>query len=70
MKNGTITMTDGRIVGYADYGSPSETAVVWCHGGPGSRLEPAFYADAVSIAASEGILSYRTSVQCSRSRRK
>jgi pimeloyl-ACP methyl ester carboxylesterase len=30
MKNGTITMNDGRIVGFADYGSPCETAVVWC----------------------------------------
>jgi len=34
-----IELPDGRSVGYADYG-PGDTAVVWCHGGPGSRLEP------------------------------
>jgi pimeloyl-ACP methyl ester carboxylesterase len=52
MKNGTITMNDGRIVGFADYGSPAQTAVVWCHGGPGSRLEPSFVAD---VAAHAGL---------------
>ena len=45
MKNGTITTNDGRIVGFADYGSPAQTALVWCHGGPGTRLEPALVAD-------------------------
>jgi pimeloyl-ACP methyl ester carboxylesterase len=50
MKNETITMNDGRIVGFADYGSPAQTAVVWCHGGPGSRLEPSFVADAAARA--------------------
>ena len=40
MKNDTLTMNDGRIVGFADYGSPSQPALVWCHGGPGNRLEP------------------------------
>ena len=50
MKNETITMNDGRIVGFADYGSPDQTAVVWCHGGPGSRLEPSFVADAAARA--------------------
>jgi pimeloyl-ACP methyl ester carboxylesterase len=50
MKHGTITMNDGRTVGFADYGSPAQTAVVWCHGGPGSRLEPSFVADAAARA--------------------
>jgi pimeloyl-ACP methyl ester carboxylesterase len=50
MRNGRITMNDGRTVGFADYGSPAETAVVWCHGGPGSRLEPSFVADAAARA--------------------
>ena len=50
MKNGTITMTDGRIVGFADYGSSAQPAVVWCHGGPGNRLEPSFVADAAARA--------------------
>ena len=34
-------LADGRTVGFADYGSPPATAVLWCHGGPGSRVEPA-----------------------------
>jgi pimeloyl-ACP methyl ester carboxylesterase len=40
MKEGTITLKDGRTVGFADYGTPDQIAVLWCHGGPGSRLEP------------------------------
>ena len=40
MADGTITAADGRTVGFADYGPPDATAVLWCHGGPGSRLEP------------------------------
>src|SRR5262249_27597994 len=36
-----IVLADGRTVGFADYGSPPATAVLWCHGGPGSRVEPA-----------------------------
>jgi pimeloyl-ACP methyl ester carboxylesterase len=40
MREGTITLEDGRTVGFADFGSPHQTAVLWCHGGPGSRLEP------------------------------
>jgi pimeloyl-ACP methyl ester carboxylesterase len=38
----TIALADGRTVGFADYGIPDATAVLWCHGGPGSRLEPAY----------------------------
>ena len=33
-------MPDGRTVGYADFGPADGTPVIWCHGGPGSRLEP------------------------------
>src|SRR5215218_5918013 len=36
----TLTMPDGRTVGYADFGPADGTPVIWCHGGPGSRLEP------------------------------
>src|SRR5262245_54335134 len=50
MKNGTMTMNDGRIVGFADFGSPAQTALVWCHGGPGSRLEPSFIAESAARA--------------------
>jgi pimeloyl-ACP methyl ester carboxylesterase len=45
MKNGTITTNDGRRVGLADFGSPRQTVVLWCHGGPGSRLEPLLVAE-------------------------
>jgi pimeloyl-ACP methyl ester carboxylesterase len=45
MKDTTIVTSDGRTVGVADYGMPGQTAVVWCHGGPGSRLEPAYVSD-------------------------
>jgi len=38
----TIGLANGRMVGFADYGIPGATAVLWCHGGPGSRLEPAY----------------------------
>jgi pimeloyl-ACP methyl ester carboxylesterase len=50
MKNESITMNDGRSVGFADYGSPGQTAVVWCHGGPGTRLEPSLVATAAARA--------------------
>ena len=41
MRESTLTMPDGRTVGFATYGPDAGTPVVWCHGGPGSRLEPA-----------------------------
>ena len=44
MNEGTITMPDGRTVGFADYGTPDQTAVLWCHGGPGCRFEPEYMA--------------------------
>src|SRR5262245_62083412 len=46
----TLTMPDGRTVGVADYGTAGETPVIWCHGGPGCRLEPACSAEAASRA--------------------
>ena len=33
---------DGRRIGVAEFGDGYGTAVLWCHGGPGSRLEPAW----------------------------
>jgi len=42
VKDQTIRLASGRTVGFADYGVPGATAVLWCHGGPGSRLEPAY----------------------------
>jgi pimeloyl-ACP methyl ester carboxylesterase len=38
----TIRLASGRVVGFADYGVRGATAVLWCHGGPGSRLDPAY----------------------------
>jgi len=46
----TIGLAGGRAVGFADYGIPGATAVLWCHGGPGSRLEPAYLRRAASQA--------------------
>ena len=46
----TITLADGRKVGFIDYGPPSGTPVLWCHGGPGSRLEPQALAPAAARA--------------------
>lgn len=40
-ESATLTMPDGRVVGYATHGPAGGRPVVWCHGGPGSRLEPA-----------------------------
>jgi hypothetical protein len=34
-----IQLRDGRTIGYAEFGDPQGTPVLWCHGGPGSRLE-------------------------------
>jgi pimeloyl-ACP methyl ester carboxylesterase len=46
----TMSLPDGRTVGYADYGTSDQTAVLWCHGGPGSRLEPEALAPAARAA--------------------
>src|SRR5262245_45860461 len=46
-----IVLADGRTVGFADYGSPPATAVLWCHGGPGSRVEPAHLRSRAKAAA-------------------
>ncbi len=37
----TLTLPDGRTIGFSDYGKVSGAPVIWCHGGPGSRLEAA-----------------------------
>src|SRR5262245_51856121 len=46
----TITVTDGRSVGFIDYGPTNGTPVIWCHGGPGSRVEPSAFAPAAAEA--------------------
>jgi hypothetical protein len=37
----TLTLPDGRKLGYAEYGSSTGQAVIYLHGLPGSRLEAA-----------------------------
>ena len=46
MKEGQITLADGRTVGFTDYGTPLQTPVLWCHGTPGCRYEPDLVAGA------------------------
>ncbi|HQZ33117.1 MAG TPA: alpha/beta hydrolase [Ilumatobacteraceae bacterium] len=41
MEQAILNLTSGRRVGYAVVGPTDGTPVIWCHGGPGSRLEPA-----------------------------
>jgi pimeloyl-ACP methyl ester carboxylesterase len=48
-----ITLTDGRQLGYAEYGSSTGTPVLFCHGAPGSRLS--IFADMDQAAAQRGI---------------
>ncbi|MEY2397452.1 MAG: hypothetical protein QOJ00_626 [Actinomycetota bacterium] len=49
MTDETLQLPDGRTIGYRDYGPADGAPVLWCHGGPGSRMEPR----TVSAAASE-----------------
>src|SRR3954464_6157218 len=49
MADHTLTI-DSRLVGFADYGPGDGIPVLWCHGGPGSRFEPAPLADAAATA--------------------
>lgn len=37
----TLTLPDGRNLGYAEYGSPTGRPILYLHGLPGSRLEAA-----------------------------
>ena len=50
-KERRLTLADGRDLCFAEFGAPHGRAVLYCHGFPGSRLEPAF---AHPIAASVG----------------
>lgn len=44
--HGRIRLPDGRVLGYADYGSRRGVPIVRCHGAPSSRLEGALLAEA------------------------
>lgn len=39
METRQITLPDGRILAYAEYGDPAGRPLVWCHGNPGCRRE-------------------------------
>ena len=41
----TITLADGRILGFAEYGKPNGYPVFYFHGFPGSRMEGKFFED-------------------------
>ncbi|KAH8725023.1 alpha/beta hydrolase [Phaeosphaeriaceae sp. PMI808] len=46
----TMTLPDGRKLGYAQYGSPTGKAILYNHGFPGSRLEgAAHHKDALEL---------------------
>lgn len=46
----TIQLEDGRVLGYAEYGDPSGTPMLFFHGFPASRLEGAELHDASTAA--------------------
>jgi pimeloyl-ACP methyl ester carboxylesterase len=48
----TLTLRDGRRLGYAEYGTPDGEPGFYFHGHPGSRLEPEFAHD---VAADAGV---------------
>jgi pimeloyl-ACP methyl ester carboxylesterase len=40
-----VLVVDKGDIGFAEFGDPMGDAVIWCHGGPGSRLEPGLIGD-------------------------
>jgi pimeloyl-ACP methyl ester carboxylesterase len=47
---GTVTVTDGRRLGFAEFGDPHGRAVLWMHGTPGARRQ---IPQAARLAAAE-----------------
>jgi len=39
IKDKTLTLPDGRVMGYCEYGDPMGMPVIFCHGYPASRLQ-------------------------------
>lgn len=50
--DGVLTLTSGRRVGMAEFGSPTGAPVIWCHGGLSSRIDADL---AAAAAARSGI---------------
>lgn len=46
----TLTLADGRKIGFIDYGPSDGIPVVFCHGGPGCRILPESYTTAIAAA--------------------
>jgi pimeloyl-ACP methyl ester carboxylesterase len=44
VQDDTLTTAEGRTVAFADFGPGDGAPVLWCHGGPGCRLDPAYVA--------------------------
>lgn len=47
--NRTVSLPDGRLLGYAEYGDPQGYPIFYFHGGNSSRLEAAWIADAAAV---------------------
>ena len=39
MHSAKITLPDGRLMAYTEYGDPAGEPLIWCHGNPSSRRE-------------------------------
>ena len=50
MNSATLTRPDGRTAGFCDFGPRGAKPVIWCHGGPGCRREPEYFAPAAVAA--------------------
>jgi pimeloyl-ACP methyl ester carboxylesterase len=46
----TLTLPDGRVLGYAEWGDPGGPPVFYFHGTPASRLDPVCFPDAPAVA--------------------
>jgi pimeloyl-ACP methyl ester carboxylesterase len=46
----TITLRDGRTLGYAEYGDPNGKPLLWFHGFPGCRLDGKLVEEAAGAA--------------------
>jgi len=55
--NQQMKLSDGRLLGYNEYGDPNGKPVIVCHGFPGSRLDGALISDTAAMEASARIIT-------------